>query len=635
MKKIFPIFLLFLTYTTYGQLGFCGGSKGLPIFFENFGSGTTPGPPLAPGTTTLNYPIAPAVRPIDGEYNLYYHTNLGGTWHNSLDHTPDSEPDGFNGKSLIINAYAQPNEFYRKSVTGLCVNTTFQFSAWIINLLDSDLENCSTPGGRPVDVTFEIWNAAETAIIATGSTGPILSTPTAIWTQYAITFTMPPGQTDVVLKMRNNGLGGCGNDLALDDISFSACGDPVHITSPPLPGNTYTSICQNNIPVNLTLLATPNTPALPHVYQWQQSTDNVTWTDIPGATGQTYNTGNVINIHYYRTRSSEDIANINNITCTVLSDVFTINFLPKPDAPISNGDESICSNEPIPHLSVTVPAGVNVNWYNAASGGTLIASNTTSFTPPSAGTYYAEAYTASSCPSTTRTAVMLTIKAGIVLGNDQNIHLCAGDTTILDAGVSGTGITYLWQPGGEITQTITVSGTGTYMVTATTADGCSDSMTFNVFSHQIPIISDVVIDGTTITVITQGDTFYEYSLDGIHYQNSNMFFNVRGGIHTAFVRDIGLCGSDEFEFLLIVFPKFFTPNNDNYHDTWEVEGMEYIPEGRAAIFDRYGKLITVLTISHPEWDGTYNERELPSTDYWYMATLRDGKEFRGHFSLKR
>ncbi len=632
MKKIFPlIFFFFATYSIYGQLGFCPGAKGNPIFSENFGSGTTRGPQLAPGITSYTY--APVMRPSDGQYNIYYLSNLSPNWHTSTDHTPDSQPDGLNGRMLILNADLSPGHFYRRAVTGLCVNTSFEFSAWVMNLFDSDSNAC---GGneKPVDVTFEIWNAAETALIASGTTGIINSTPTPVWTQYAITFTMPAGQTDVVLKMRNNGPGGCGNDLALDDISFTPCGDVVTITSPAVPGggNTYTSLCVNNIPVNIQLNAN-SVSTLPHVYQWQQSTDNVTWVDIPGAIGPSYTTPNIMSTHYYRTRVAQDAANLSNVNCSTLSDVFSVFFLPKPSAPSTNGDISVCSNEPVPPLTVSVGPGEHVNWYNALTGGSLVASNTTSYAPPTPGTYYAEAYTQPGCTSDTRTAVTLTIRAGVVLAADEIIHLCSGQTTTLDAGIAG--LTYSWQPGGETTQTITVAGTGAYTVTATTADACSDTRTFNVFSHQIPVIADVAIDGTTITVITQGDPFYEYSLDGVNYQASNMFFNVRGGRYTVYVRDVNLCGEDSYEFILIIIPKFFTPNSDGFHDFFEIEGMEWIPEGKAAIFDRYGKLITVLTPLHPRWDGTYNDHELPSTDYWYMATLKDGKEYRGHFSLKR
>lgn len=634
MKKIFPlIFFFFATYSIYGQvgLGFCPGAKGNPIFFENFGSGTTRGPALAPGIITYDYSVN--MRPTDGEYNIYYVTNMSPNWHYTLDHTPDSQPDGFQGKMLIINAAATPGEFYRRPVSGLCVNTSFEFSAWVMNIYNPTVGPCGGTG-RPVDVTFEIWNATETAIIASGTTGAINGTPNPIWSQYAITFTMPPGQTDVVLKMRNNGPGGCGNDLAIDDISFTPCGDVVTITSPAVPGggNTYTSLCVNNIPVSIQLDAN-SVSTLPHVYQWQQSTDNSTWTDIPGAIGPSYTTPNIMSTYYYRTRVAQDTANLANVNCSTLSNVFSVIFLPKPLAPITNGDISVCSNEPVPPLSVTVGTGEHVNWYNALTGGALVASNTTSLATLTPGTYYAEAYTQPGCTSDTRTAVTLTIRTGVVLAADDTIHICSGLTTTLDAGIPG--LTYNWQPGGETTQTITVAATGVYTVTATTADGCSDSRTFTVFSHQEPVIADVVLDGTTVTIITQGDPYYEYSLDGANFQTSNVFFNVRGGRYTVYVRDINLCGEDSYEFILIIIPKFFTPNNDGFHDFFEIEGMEWISEGKAAIFDRYGKLITVLTPLHPRWDGTYNEHELPSTDYWYLATLKDGKEYRGHFSLKR
>jgi gliding motility-associated-like protein len=52
------------------------------------------------------------------------------------------------------------------------------------------------------------------------------------------------------------------------------------------------------------------------------------------------------------------------------------------------------------------------------------------------------------------------------------------------------------------------------------------------------------------------------------------------------------------------------------------------------LFDRYGKLITVLN-QNQTWDGTFNGHELPSTDYWFIVTRADGKEYKGHFTLKR
>lgn len=52
------------------------------------------------------------------------------------------------------------------------------------------------------------------------------------------------------------------------------------------------------------------------------------------------------------------------------------------------------------------------------------------------------------------------------------------------------------------------------------------------------------------------------------------------------------------------------------------------------LFDRYGKLIKTL-LKNQSWDGTFNGQNLPATDYWFIATKKDGTEFKGHFSLKR
>ena len=53
------------------------------------------------------------------------------------------------------------------------------------------------------------------------------------------------------------------------------------------------------------------------------------------------------------------------------------------------------------------------------------------------------------------------------------------------------------------------------------------------------------------------------------------------------------------------------------------------------IFNRYGKIITVLNENNPNWDGTYNGELLPTDDYWFVAKLVDGRTFKGHFTLKR
>ena len=125
-----------------------------------------------------------------------------------------------------------------------------------------------------------------------------------------------------------------------------------------------------------------------------------------------------------------------------------------------------------------------------------------------------------------------------------------------------------------------------------------------------------------------------------------MFTNVAPGYHTVFVRDVLTeFGCQELVLTgvsVIDYPKFFTPNGDGYHDTWNIIGLEGQTEAKIFIFDRYGKLMKQISSAGEGWDGTFNGQPAPSTDYWFTVTYSEyvgdvvvNKEFKAHFSLKR
>lgn len=61
----------------------------------------------------------------------------------------------------------------------------------------------------------------------------------------------------------------------------------------------------------------------------------------------------------------------------------------------------------------------------------------------------------------------------------------------------------------------------------------------------------------------------------------------------------------------------------------------FYPNSIIYLFDRYGKLIKQMSPLSDGWDGTFNGAPLPSDDYWYTVKFEDGREAKGHFSLKR
>ncbi|RZJ69666.1 T9SS type B sorting domain-containing protein [Flavobacterium sp.] len=616
---VFIALTLLVCSGVQAQLGFCNGSKGDPVFTEDFGTGTGFGPALPAGTTSYTFV---ATTPSDGEYTLSDNTGMNGNWISRPDHTPGDT----NGKAFIVNASFNPGEFYKRQVTGLCVNTTFEFSAWLLNAYNPSSNACGGTG-IPINVKFQIWDQSETTLLKEGDTGNIPGSSSADWVQYGMTFTVPPGQTSVVLKMLNNGVGGCGNDLAIDDISFRSCGDLASVTSG---ANAVVEECSNNLPVSLNL--TLNITAGTHVFQWQSSPDGTTWTDIPGETSQNYNTLPLTASGYFRVKIAEDIVNMNNAYCYTLSDSFHFFVLPQPMAPTSNGNIGACDNDAnIPALSVT--STNSVDWYDAPSGGNLLLSGNANYQTNIPGTYYAEA-TNGPCKSPGRTQVTLTVFPSPQFPSvPVPVDICQGNSAVLDAGISGA--TYLWTPTNETTQTISVGQAGVYTVTVTSGNGCQASQNHGVIVHQAPQIATITNQGATITVTTANTGIFEYSLDGFSWQLSNVFTDVEGGMLTVYVRDTFNCGSDSQQYLLLLPPQFFTPNADGFNDRFTIKGIEFTTVSRVGIFDRYGMLIKMLTPTDKDWDGTFHGKPLPSTDYWYRGVFDDGKEILGHFSLMR
>lgn len=145
-------------------------------------------------------------------------------------------------------------------------------------------------------------------------------------------------------------------------------------------------------------------------------------------------------------------------------------------------------------------------------------------------------------------------------------------------------------------------------------------------------------DNTITAIVMPLSNDYEYQLDNNGWQESNVFTDVKEGMYRLTVRSKYGCGEVYTDVAVSDYPRFFTPNGDGIHDTWNIDGQEAMDMNIMYIFDRNGRLIR--TVSHDEtgWDGTYNGRPLPADDYWFVVEYVKGgikKEFRGHFTLKR
>ena len=180
-------------------------------------------------------------------------------------------------------------------------------------------------------------------------------------------------------------------------------------------------------------------------------------------------------------------------------------------------------------------------------------------------------------------------------------------------------------------------------MTISNSNGCSKLRTIEVLPSNVATIESITIidpsENNTVTVLVSGEGNYEYSLNSEFsgYQDSTVFMNVDPGLHTVFVRDKNNCGVINAPISVIGFPKFFTPNGDGFNDSWHVSGIGTSTQmdSDVYIFDRFGKLLIRLNALGDGWNGTHNGSNVPASDYWFYVKLQDGRDFRGHFSLKR
>ncbi|MFM1877903.1 MAG: hypothetical protein RLZZ241_769, partial [Bacteroidota bacterium] len=263
---------------------------------------------------------------------------------------------------------------------------------------------------------------------------------------------------------------------SVDDATgcVSATRTPVSLTLSPLPdpptGGGDVEECATSPIQTLTAEATTNTG------------EEVIWYDAAsgGNLVASPSLGSVGTVTYYAA------AKIVETGCESLARTpVTLTLNAVPDAPQSEGDVAACAESPLQTLTpvATAGAGESIVWYDAASGGTEIASPV--LNEIGSVTYYAAAVNSTTgCISNDRTAVTLTlidILDAPVSGGDQEI--CASDPILpLTATATvGAGQEVVWydaESGGTVVANPILETVGTvtyYGETLLTASGCISS----------------------------------------------------------------------------------------------------------------------------------------------------------------
>lgn len=236
-------------------------------FQETFGTGNSAAS-LPEGRTTYTYNGSSDL--ADGYYRLSKSSRGRSEWHNTTDHTGDA-----NGRMMVINAGYTAGEFYKDTVSNLTPGANYSVSLYIMNV--NTLGTCGSSAILPklqfvveylaANNTFQSLTTLKSDFI------PQSSTPT--WVKISSGFMMPGGITSVRYRIINNSNGGCGNDLAIDDITFSQCAS---LSSLPVKGLKINTVeeAAGGTRILFSTEAEYNTAAM----ETQKSTDGITWSTI-------------------------------------------------------------------------------------------------------------------------------------------------------------------------------------------------------------------------------------------------------------------------------------------------------------------------------------------------------------------
>lgn len=406
---------------SYGQT--CTGSLGDPIINIDFGAGPTL---LSPNTYSqvTNYKYT-TTQVEDGEYTIK--NSLVGDhptgWWQRGDHTTI---DG-SGYMMVVNASKDPGEFYRATITGLCPGTTYEFAAWVLNLL------VSSDGIKP-NISFTIQTSD--GAVFTKETGDLKNSDSE-WHQHGTFFMTPAGSGTVTIIMRNKASGGAGNDIAIDDITFRACGSVISSRFEAAPGATVTDCSGKTVSYNM--VCTAGAGYTDPAFQWQQNTSGV-WEDIPGANATSYQaviSSAAAGDYNFRMAIAER-ASIASAYCRIYSNILTIRVNQSPDNVTVTPDASICIGDA---LQLAASGGDTYAWTpNTSLSDANIANPIAS--PTNDTRYVVQINNANGCYITRPVLVTVTQRPAAYAGKDVKIH--RGQSVTLNG--LATGKTHYWTP---------------------------------------------------------------------------------------------------------------------------------------------------------------------------------------------
>ncbi|MCX2738908.1 gliding motility-associated C-terminal domain-containing protein [Pontibacter anaerobius] len=262
----------------------------------------------------------------------------------------------------------------------------------------------------------------------------------------------------------------------------------------------------------------------------------------------------------------------NECGATLSSNSIKVKVWPAPDAPVAT-DGSSCGPGKVT-LSATGGTAGEYRWYKDAASATPIANATSAtFETPElkdSRTYYVT-LVRNGCETERVPVQAYVYPVPMAVANVEDYEIDAGESTSL---VGSGGVSFSWSP----------------------SAGLDDPNSAN------PVATPVQTTRYTLTVRNE-----EGCEDTV-----SVVVNVRQ---------------------LLEIPNAFSPNGDGINDTWEIKNIEYFPDAKLEVYNRWGSLIFEQINYRSDWGGTYRGAALPVSTYFYVITVPGKGKFTGYLNI--
>ncbi|WP_457129694.1 T9SS type B sorting domain-containing protein [Mucilaginibacter sp. HD30] len=391
--------------------------------------------------------------------------------------------------------------------------------------------------------------------------------------------------------------------------------------------------------------------AFTYIYQWQSTTDNIHFADIPGAITNNYDPPSIAMTTYFRRIVSSAVCVV-----PLISNVVVIRIDPAVanntiTSPVIN---SFCSSGEPGNIVGSTPEGgdgtYSYMWQSSTDGiafsniGGAIAKD---FDPPTVTitTYFRRIVTSGSCNIPQNSNVIkITVDVMPVITLQAEVTICQGANTTLNPIGGDSNFTYQWSPAAGLSNTTSsntvASPTVTTLYTLTISNGlCSTTITTTVNVIPPPTVDagkdkEILKGGSVLldAVVTGNDLQYNWS-PTLYLDNPNIANPTASPpesiAYTLTVTSANNCFIVFDDVFVKVYPKIappntFTPNHDGINDVWEISGLSNYSGSVVSVFNRNGELLYRSIGYSKAWDGSYNGRVVPFGNYYYTIDLKNG-----------